>query len=81
MSAKTGPRRGLVRRDIERALAGLSFRSRVVVLLALAGFNEHEMAEILGWAVWTVRPRLALARATLMRLMSGARGPGQELDS
>jgi DNA-directed RNA polymerase specialized sigma24 family protein len=81
MSAQKGPRRGLVRRDLGRGLAGLSFRSRNVVLLALAGFNEQEMAEILGWAVWTVRPRLALARALLMRLMRDARDRGQELDS
>jgi DNA-directed RNA polymerase specialized sigma24 family protein len=59
--------------DIERSLAALSFESRAVVLLDLAGFSEHEVARILGWAVQTVRPRLVLAHRTLMRLMGKRR--------
>ncbi|MBI4271083.1 MAG: RNA polymerase sigma factor [Candidatus Rokubacteria bacterium] len=61
---------GLVRGDIERALAKLPLELRVPVLLAdVEELGMAEIAEVLGWPLGTVKSRLWRARAQLGALL------------
>jgi RNA polymerase sigma-70 factor (ECF subfamily) len=57
--------RGIVARDLERALASLAEESRTLVLLQLEGLSDAELAEVMGCPVGTVKSRLSRARAAL----------------
>jgi RNA polymerase sigma-70 factor (ECF subfamily) len=60
----------LLREDLDRALAALPERHRVVVMLAdVEGFKYGEIAETLDVPVGTVRSRLARARSALQRTL------------
>jgi DNA-directed RNA polymerase specialized sigma24 family protein len=71
------PGRGAVTSEIGRSLAALSFEARAVVLLDLAGFGEGEVAEMLGFTVATVKPRLVHAHRTLMCVLRQSRDRGE----
>lgn len=57
--------RGVVARDLERALASLPEAWRALVLLRLEGLGDQELAEVMACPVGTVKSRLARARAEL----------------
>lgn len=61
---------GLLREDLDRALATLPEHYRTVVILSdLEEFSYSEIAETLGVPVGTVRSRLARARCALQKLL------------
>jgi RNA polymerase sigma-70 factor (ECF subfamily) len=57
--------RTVVGEEIERALMSLSEEARTVVLLDLEGLSEHEVANVMGCPVGTVKSRLSRARMAL----------------
>jgi RNA polymerase sigma-70 factor (ECF subfamily) len=57
--------RRVVGEEIEAALAALSEDARTIVLLDVEGFNESEVADVLGCPVGTVKSRLSRARMLL----------------
>ncbi len=57
--------RGVVARDLERALAALPEDWRALVLLRLEGLGDQELAEVMGCPAGTVKSRLSRARAAL----------------
>jgi RNA polymerase sigma-70 factor (ECF subfamily) len=73
--AGPGRLRGVARHEVEAALAALPEGSRQIVLLDLEGLTEHEVSEVIGVPVGTVKSRLSRARAALReRLKDYARG-------
>ncbi|HYQ81549.1 MAG TPA: sigma-70 family RNA polymerase sigma factor [Anaeromyxobacteraceae bacterium] len=61
--------RGVVARDLERAMAALPEEWRALVLLRLEGLGDREMAEVMGCPPGTVKSRLARARAALRQAL------------
>jgi RNA polymerase sigma-70 factor (ECF subfamily) len=60
----------LLRENLDRALASLPDRHRVVVILSdLEGMSYGEIAGVLGIPVGTVRSRLARARGALQKIL------------
>jgi RNA polymerase sigma-70 factor (ECF subfamily) len=66
--------RRVVGEEIDAALAALADESRTIVLLDVEGFNETEIADVIGCPVGTVKSRLSRARVLLrQRLKDYAR--------
>jgi RNA polymerase sigma-70 factor, ECF subfamily len=66
--------RRVVGEEIDAALAALADESRTIVLLDVEGFNETEIADVIGCPVGTVKSRLSRARLLLrQRLKDYAR--------
>ena len=68
-----GQLKQVVGHEIEAALMKLTPDSRLAVLLDLQGFDEAEMATLLGCAPGTVKSRLFRARAALRELLKDHR--------
>jgi RNA polymerase sigma-70 factor (ECF subfamily) len=60
----------LLREDLERAIDALPENFRVAVVLAdVQGLSYHEIADVLGVPIGTVRSRLARGRAALQKAL------------
>jgi len=74
--AAEGPDRGLVIRDLSRALDKLAEDHReIVLLIGLEEMSYKEAAEVLGVPVGTVMSRLARARERLRQFMENGDAP------
>ncbi|MGI4813249.1 MAG: sigma-70 family RNA polymerase sigma factor [Janthinobacterium lividum] len=77
MSAPSGEIDGLLLRDVQRALYGLSIEQREVMLLVgVEEFSYQEAAMVLGVPIGTVMSRLSRAREQMRELLD--EGPNRQ---
>ena len=67
--------RCLLAAEIEIALGALSHEARAIILLDIEGFTEHDLAEVSGCPLGTVKARLSRARVQLRERLKDFASP------